>query len=115
VNQPRMSRLPTLVAFLRNNPNLAYHLNEIAAETGIPVSSSSGALTREHNKPGSNIVRTSSGMYMWSTAPNKPQPETATETSPDPTKLDLIGSSKDGDNVYRDEDGNLWKAIFERL
>jgi hypothetical protein len=115
VTETRLSRLPTLIAFLRSNPNLSFHIKEIENETGIPVGAASGALTREHRKPGSNIVRTSTGMYMWSTAPNKPQPLTEAETSPDPTKLDLIGTSRDGDNVYRDEDGNLWKAIFERL
>lgn len=112
----RQSRLPTLVAFLRQSPNLAFHLNEIERETGVPVSSAGGALAREHDKPTSNIVRTSAGMYMWSTNPNKPQkPEAENVASPDPSKLDMIGTTKDGATVYRDQDGNLWTGIFERL
>jgi hypothetical protein len=115
-NQQRISRLPTIVAFLRQSPNLAYHLSEIEKETGISSSAASGALTREHNKPTSNIVRTSGGMYMWSTNPNKPQPKIETESSVDPSALRFIGHTKSGESIYRDDEtAKLYRLICEEL
>lgn len=112
MNAKRIQRMPKVIAFLRDRPNLAYSITEISNELNMPVNSL-GGLAREAAKPASQIVSTGTkGFYMWTTTPQSPK-EPAEEMPIE--KLDKVGVTKDGNNVYKDVEGNLWTAIFERL
>lgn len=113
MNAKRIQRMPKVIAFLRDRPNLAYSIQEIARECDIPVQSL-GGLARAAQNPRSQIVATGDkGFYMWTTAPQMPAEEKAEDLPIE--KLDKVGVTKDGTNVYKDVEGNLWTAIFERL
>lgn len=101
--------MPFVIAFLRDNPNLGYSVQEIEKETGHSAS----GLSREAKKPGSQIVACpQKGYYMWTTT--KQNVKIEKEAPDNPENLEYVGDTKDGSKVYR-AGNTLYRLIFEEM
>lgn len=105
----RESQTPHIIAFLRENPNVAYSVQELEQLTGHSAKS----LSTEAKKPGSQIIATPQrGMYMWTTTlqskTNKP--------TTDLTQLVSAGFDKSGERLYKDpETEQIFRILIEEI
>lgn len=98
---------PRIVKWLRDHPDVVYHISDIAKELGLEenqVSNATGRVVASGEFP---VEQKTRGFYIWHSDGRGPAIEP--EKPKVPTMFEFVGTRKDGALIARGEDGKLYE------
>jgi len=104
-----------VMRYMRAHPGTITHYTDVAKDLNIDdkrVNACLGSVVRD--KPNYGVRREGSGQYVYRPNLETEVPKNGAGSTPVGQMYELVGTSKDGVPIVRDESGTLWR-LSERL